>query len=349
MNIYPPMKTLIIGSDFQSIGSLKTQGQFLRDVLTRQGLNVSIASGHRNYLSRTFDTIFQLLRLKKRDTIIVQVFSTRGIYLECLSVLLGRFKRCKVISTLHGGNIPHVYEHHRIKRFLLNLIFNYSHLVTAPSSFIPKQIPALAHRHLIIRNIIELDAYHAAPKIDDGTIRIFWMRAYHTIYDPMKAIQVVEYLLAQNQAVKMVMAGSDLGLKNELQQYVESRECSKHITFLGVIDNDQKNEIASKSTVYLGTNTIDNAPVSFLEMMAMGLPIVSTNIGGIPYYVTHKKTALLSSDNSAADLANLILQLHHDNNLQSILITNGQTFIREFSADTVGRQWITLITQPLPS
>jgi colanic acid/amylovoran biosynthesis glycosyltransferase len=343
------MKILIVGSDFQSPYSLKTQGQFLRDVLIKKGLQVSIASRHQNYVKRTLDTLIQLFRLRKHDTVIVQVFSTRGIYLECLSVLFGRAKGSKVIATLHGGNIPNVYQHNRIKHFLLNLIFDYSHQVTAPSSYIPSLIPALANRHNIIRNIIELDDYHSLPKIEDGTIHIFWMRAYHAIYDPMKAIQVVEYLLAQNHRVKMVMAGSDLGLKAELIQYVQSKPCNDCITFMDVINNEQKNEIASKSTVYLGTNTIDNAPVSFLEMMAMGLPIVSTNIGGIPYYVTHEETALLSSDNSVENIAALLLQLHQNKHLQSKLISNGFLFINEFSAETVSQQWITLIIQPLPS
>ena len=337
------MKTLIVGTDFKSVRRLKTQGQFLHEALTHYAYDVKIVSRHRNYLRRILDTVIEILKLSRYDIVIVQVYSTKGIYLECLSVLLGRLKGCKVAATLHGGNIPHQYHTNRVKRFLLNLIFRFSNYVTSPSSFIPEQIPRIKSSCILIRNIIELDQYTYRPKPGDNKIRIFWMRAYHPAYDPLKAVHIAEYLLAQHYDVEMVMAGSDHGLKDELMRYVESGKHADKFTFLDVIDNAGKNEIAASSTVYLNTNLIDNAPVSFLEMIAMGLPIVTTNIGGIPYYVTDHQTALLSADNSVENLASLILELHNNHELKNRMIANGMEFIKEFSRDSVTQKWIELI------
>lgn len=341
------MKTLIIGTDFQSTLSLKTQGQFLNQALAIHHLPVNIVSKHRNYLLRILDTVFQLLLLNKHDVIIVQVYSTKGIYLEFLSVLLGKLKRCYVISTMHGGDIPNQYHTNRIKRILLNLIFKYSNQITAPSAYIPEKIRVIKDRCIIVRNIIELDDYQAQPKSTSEKIRIFWMRAYHPIYDPLKAIQVVEYLLKHNYDVEMVMAGSEHGLKEDLLQYIASRPCSNNIKLLDVINNKKKNQLAATSTVYLCTNKIDNAPVTFLEMMAMAIPVVSTNVGGIPYYVKDRETALLSSDNSIEDLASLIIQLHKNNELRTKITANGLEFIKEFSTEVVSQKWISLINESL--
>lgn len=338
-------QTLIIGTDFQSNLSLKTQGQFLKDALALNDIPVKIVSKHRRYFRRIIDTLFQLLILKRKDVVIVQVYSTKGIYLEFISVVLGKLKRCYVISTLHGGDIPNQYHHNRTKRILLDLIFKYSDLITAPSSFIPEKIPTIKDKCLIVRNIIELDHYKPHPKPTGEKIRIFWMRAYHKIYDPLKAIKVVEYLLDQQYDIEMVMAGSEHGLKEELLQYIRSSHCANRIKLLDVINNTQKNELAALSTVYLSTNTIDNAPVSFLEMMAMGIPVVSTNVGGIPYYVTHQETALLSTDNSIENLASFIVQLHTNKELRTKITTNGLEFIKEFSVDVVSQKWISLINQ----
>ncbi|MES2559927.1 MAG: glycosyltransferase, partial [Bacteroidota bacterium] len=133
--------------------------------------------------------------------------------------------------------------------------------------------------------------------------------------------------------------------KNEVMEYVQSGKYTTDITIHDVINNQQKNEIASSSNVYLCTNGIDNAPVSFLEMMAMGLPIVTTNVGGIPYYVEDHETVLLSTDNSVENMAILIMQLHHDKTLQQKLITNGLSFINEFSSKAVAQQWLALFYQ----
>lgn len=340
-------QTLIIGTNFQSNLYLKTQGQFLKEVLEQHAVPVRIVSKHRNYLLRIIDTLFQLFRLNRKDIVIVQVYSTRGIYLEFLSVILGKLKGCFVISTLHGGDIPNQYHHNRKKRILLDLIFKYSDEITAPSSYIPEKIPVIKDRCIIVRNIIELDHYKAQPKSTGEKIRILWMRAYHPIYDPLKAIQIVEYLQNHNYDVEMVMAGSEHGLKEELLQYIASGPYANKIKLLDVINNTQKNELAAISTVYLSTNIIDNAPVSFLEMMAMGIPVVSTNIGGIPYYVTDQKTALLSTDNSIENIASLIVQLHKNNELRSKIIERGLEFTKEFSAEVVSQKWISLINQLL--
>ena len=49
-----------------------------------------------------------------------------------------------------------------------------------------------------------------------------------------------------------------------------------------------------QADVFLNTTNYDNTPVSVLEAMACGLPLVSTNVGGIPYLLEDGKTALLA-------------------------------------------------------
>jgi glycosyltransferase involved in cell wall biosynthesis len=337
------MKVLIVGTDLNQQSDLKTQGQYLRDLLVSAGWNATIVSHFRNPLIRIFDTIIQILKLNKGDVIIVQVYSTLGIYLEGLTVLTGWIKRTKIISTLHGGDIPNAYRSNPIKHFVLNTIIKHSNCITVPSTFISKNIPLLENNHLLIHNYVNLNEYENKPKPND-IIRIFWMRSYHPTYDPLKAIKILEYIRAQNIPAQLTMAGKDFGYLNEILTYIKSSQYAKDISIHNVIDNKTKNELASQCTVYLCTNKIDNAPVSFIEMMAMGLPIVTTNVGGIPYYVENEKQAIISKDNSIEDMANLIIQLHQNHELQNRIIANGITFSKTFSAEEVLKSWITILT-----
>jgi len=336
------MKILIVGTDYNSQGDLKTQGQYLRDLFVLNGLNATIASRYRNYFLRIVDTVFQILRLKKNDIIIVQVYSTLSIYLELLAVGLGKLSKIKVISTLHGGNIPTIYNTNSFKRYLLTKIIEQSNTVTVPSKFIAVNISLAKNKHVLIRNYVNLNHYRNNPKPQD-MIRMFWMRSYHPAYDPFKAIKILEYILNQNISAKLIMAGKDFGYLKETKRYIESINRANDIEVLNIIDNEAKNNIASQSNVYLCTNKIDNAPVSFIEMMAMGLPIVSTNAGGIPYYVEHNKQVILSKDNTVEDMANLIINLHKNPTLNRNLIANGLGFIKEYSSETVFQNWTKLI------
>lgn len=338
------MKVLIVGTDFNEPSDLKTQGQYLKDLLSDNHVDVSITSVYRNPVLRILDTVWQILCLNRKDIVIIQIFGTRGIYLEALSGWLAKRKKCYVINTIHGGNIPVVYNSDNYRRKLFDIIFANSDTITTPSNYISSNISSIRNKCFLIRNHINLEQYSNTIKPND-CIRIFWMRSYHQTYDPFKAIQVLENIRNRGMEAKLVMAGKDFGYKNEIVKYVQSSQYREDITVLDVIDTNEKNNIAAQSNIYLCTNIIDNAPVSFLEMMAMGLPIVTTNVGGIPFYVTHNQTALISTDNSTDNLSELIVQLYQNTTLHQHLVAQGLTFITEFSAETVAQKWLTLFQQ----
>jgi len=346
---------IIVGSDFQDLLALKTQGQFLRDILVKHGLSVTLASKYRAYHKRILDTIISIYKAKKPSVIIIQVYSTLSIYLEFLSVFIAWIFGHKIICTLHGGDMPNVYKSSSMKRSLLNFIFAKSDFITAPSQYIFNRIPINkpSSKQLVIRNYINLDEYFYHPK-KNRSISIFWMRSYHPVYNPILAVDIINYLQSQGHEVKMVMAGSDLGMKQEVENYIERKNLKDRITLLDVIDNSMKNIIASESSVYLSTNIIDNAPVSFLEMMAMGLPVVSTNVGGIPFYLENKVNGLFPQDNTSESIAKLIIQLHQDEEMRERIINSGRNFIQNFGEKEVLNEWLILFRKlgfyyPIPN
>ena len=52
-------------------------------------------------------------------------------------------------------------------------------------------------------------------------------------------------------------------------------------------------DLYDASDVYLTATNIDNMPGSVIECLSCGLPVVTTNAGGVPYIVTHEETALI--------------------------------------------------------
>ena len=53
----------------------------------------------------------------------------------------------------------------------------------------------------------------------------------------------------------------------------------------------EKKELASKHDIFINTTHFDNTPVSVMEAMALGLPVISTNVGVIPFLLTNEQNA----------------------------------------------------------
>jgi glycosyltransferase involved in cell wall biosynthesis len=61
--------------------------------------------------------------------------------------------------------------------------------------------------------------------------------------------------------------------------------------------------------LFLNPSLVDNMPISVLEALASGVPVVSTRVGGVPYIVEHGKTALLVPPGDAGAMARALLEL----------------------------------------
>lgn len=339
-------KLLIVGTAFKDKNALKTQGQYLLDLLLEAGLDASIVSEHRNYFHRIKDTLSNIAKLKRNDVVILQVYSSKSIYLELASCLIGKAKGCILISTLHGGAIPSMYKNNFIKRAILKVIFKFSNSVTAPSSFIASEIRQSATPIKTVYNVIDSNDYVTKQEYD-YQYAILWMRAYHKTYNPIKALEVVLLLKNEGINVKLYMAGPDLGLLKNVREFIREKGLSEQVEVFEKIDIAEKNKLAKMSSVYLNTTEVDNSPVSFLEMMALGIPIITTDVGGIPLWVENNENALLSNNNTADDLKEKIKQLLNDHMLYQKIVKNNKEHVKKFSKEEVQKSWLNTLDETI--
>jgi glycosyltransferase involved in cell wall biosynthesis len=73
--------------------------------------------------------------------------------------------------------------------------------------------------------------------------------------------------------------------------------------------------------------------------MALGLPIVTTDVGGIPYLVTNNHTALLVKENNVDEMATAIDTLLSDKLLRLKLANNARIEVESFDWEVVKNKW----------
>ena len=231
------------------------------------------------------------------DIAILPLFGTYNslLWQRILSYLLHLLHK-KIILVVHGGSIPKKLKT-RPEKFLPSL--RRAAVIVSPSGFTQYALQEFNIKTVIIENVINSNEYLFHPK---KIIRpkLLWMRAFSDIYNPQMAVRVAKILSEKYPGFKMVMAGADKGLLTEIKKMIREYKLGDIIELPGYIETTIKNKLADDYDIYICTNKIDNAPVSIIEFMALGLAIVAVNIGGIPYIIEDGKNGLLVIDSTGA-------------------------------------------------
>jgi glycosyltransferase involved in cell wall biosynthesis len=117
------------------------------------------------------------------------------------------------------------------------------------------------------------------------------------------------------------------------------------IKFAGPVPNESVAQVLSEHDIFLNTTNVDNTPVSVIEAMASGLPVVSTNVGGIPYLLEHGKTALLVKSGDSEGMAAAVKTVLTEPDVALRLRTNGRQLAESFDWGVVLPEWKRLLTE----
>ncbi|PZP11958.1 MAG: hypothetical protein DI602_10530, partial [Aliarcobacter butzleri] len=111
------------------------------------------------------------------------------------------------------------------------------------------------------------------------------------------------------------------------------------IKFLGKKSGNELVEQYKNSDVFILTSNYDNYPNVVFEAMASGLPVIGTNVGGIPSQVIDKKTGYLVQLNNIEQLKNRILELASNKEMREEFGRAGRERVeQEFSWDKSAEQ-----------
>jgi len=122
---------------------------------------------------------------------------------------------------------------------------------------------------------------------------------------------VLELLLPDHPTAELCMIGP---VKDD-----SWKECIRYaklhrlpVRFPGRLAKEEWTAIAADYDIFLNTTNIDNTPVSLIEVMALGLPVVSTKVGGLPYLISADIDGMLVPPNDPERMAAAVKNLLQD-------------------------------------
>ena len=332
---------LYIGNNIHSKTNNVTYMVTLSTLLKGEGYELLMTSSKENQLLRILDMILSIVTYRKKISyILIDTYSTRNFYYALACSQLSRLFNLKYIPILHGGNLPS-----RLKNSssLCNLIFKNSYKNVAPSNYLKDSFEKKGYETTFIPNVLELNNYKF-KKREGFSPRLLYVRAFDKIYNPQMAVYVLSELLKNHPSAKLCMVGPDKdGSLQECKELALTLGVSESIEFKGLLSKTEWHKLSEEFDIFINTTNFDNTPVSVMEAMALGLVVVSTNVGGIPYLINNGLDGVLVVPNNVDEMASAIENIIINTELTQQLIFNARKKAESFDWSNVKDSWIEIL------
>lgn len=140
---------------------------------------------------------------------------------------------------------------------------------------------------------------------------------------------------------RLLYAGTGEDLE-QLIEYVRENDLDKQVVCFGPLANAEVRNIMHHSCVLAALGQEEAFGLTALEALAENTPVIASNFGGFPEYLTDEKDSLLVDPFSVTAIKEAVKRILNDETLQMKLIENGAATARKWSWARTARasEWV---------
>ena len=167
---------------------------------------------------------------------------------------------------------------------------------------------------LVVYPGVNVQLFHPLYNIirPDNNKMVFYPRGFDKIYDTDTLFSVISIINKINPNIKFML----LGLGTELERFksmIISSGLEKSVKFLGQVPNNELPIYFALSDISITTSLSDGGiPVSTIEAMACGIPVISTDAGDAALWVRDDISGYVVKKQDPEQMANRIIELLND-------------------------------------
>lgn len=316
---------------------MRYQAEVISDAFEEEGASVLRVTLQQNRYLRPLSTCWELLSASNEyDTVCVQAFSYGNFLNAAAAILTARMLRKRVIVTYRGGAAPQFLKKYKSASRLLKL----ADTIVTPSRYLKDIFSQLGFVVREIPNLIDLSEYPFKERMHFKP-RLVWVRHLRDGYNPWMAIEAVRQIQRVHPDATLTLIGGGY-LYEKLLGFVRS-ESIQGIHLTGDIPQRELRVWLERSDIFISTTNYDNLPRSLLEAMSAGLPVVSTDVGGIPYLIDAGKNGLLVPPEDVDALATAVLDIVRSPSLGQELVREARSRMDRFTWAHAGPLWYSVL------
>lgn len=340
--MYLPLHVGLVGPLPPPFGGMANQTRQLAELLRAEGIQVSVVQTNPAYrphwvasipflraIFRLIPYLFALWKISGRCNLL-HVMANSGWSWHLFAapaIWIAKLRSTPVIVNYRGGEAaPFLAKSGKLVGFSLRQ----TSWLIVPSGFLKSVFAHFNMAATVVPNIIDLERFNNPSPHRPIRRHLLVARNLEPIYDNETAIRAFLTVHRKHPDTTLTIAGSG-PLAESLRALAENLGLVDAVKFTGRLDREEMAQAYRNADIAINPSLVDNMPNSVLEAMASGIPVVSTNVGGVPYIVADGQTALLVPPGSPDVMAEAILKLINDCDLSERLIINGLTEVRKYT------------------
>lgn len=255
------------------------------------------------------------------------------------AILIAKLYGKKAILNYHSGEAA---DHLARWRRTAIPVMRLSDCIIVPSEYLVKVFADFGLQAQAIFNTVKTKDFRFRERSFPRPLFLA-NRNLEALYNVALVLRAFKIIQGRFPEAHLVVAG-DGGERARLEALAAELDL-RDVEFKGRVSPAQMSALYDAADVYLNGSDIDNMPLSILEAFAAGVPVVTTNAGGIPYIVTNEETGLLVERGDAEKMAACSIRLLEEKGLAQRLAKAAHAECRKYRWDTVREEWLKLYNQ----
>ena len=347
------LSVLMVGPLPPPSGGMANQTRQLACLLTAEGVRVRVVQTNAPYapawvgsvrgLRAMFRLIPYLWRLWREvpRVQLIHVMANSGWAWHLIAtpaIRIASWRRIPVIVNYRGGLAREFLA--RSQRRVLPLVRRAS-LVVVPSGFLREVFGEYGVLTRVIPNIVDLDMFRAGVASGSPQSRphIVIARNLEQIYGIDTALRAIKLIVAMFPGLRVSIAGTGPE-RAVLERLAVELRIEDRVRFTGRLEVEAMAELYRTADLVLNPSRVDNMPNSVLEALACRVPVVSTDVGGIPYLLEQGRTAWLTKPDFPEAMSAAMLHVLTDSLLRERLRAEGYKLALSCGWSNVRDQWL---------
>ena len=248
------------------------------------------------------DVLWRLV-LGRVSLLHVHIASDMSFWRKAMFIVPARMLGVPYLLHVHGGDFLGFYNHRSLPtaQAFIRWIYRGAHRVIVLSEEWRGILASVepASRIVVIPNPVEIPAWSA--RLMDPPPQVLFLGVLEERKGVHDLLRAWARVVARHPKARLVLAGT--GSDRAVAELAATLGIAGSVAMPGWVGPDERARLLRASWAFALPSHLEAMPMAVLEAMAAGLPVVATNVGGIPTAVSHGVSGFLVEPRDPGALA----------------------------------------------